>query len=115
MEETRSTPARTIPNGPGLQAQRTDLSWTRSSLAFLANGALLLAHSEISQPSLLHHATTAIAFLLALFAALIAYHRRKVLSRRPLPTDLAARVQVLCLATGTMGFGVLVLTVILAR
>ncbi len=97
---------------PGLQAQRTDLSWTRTSLAFLANGALLLLRVGLTTSNLVEQIAVAAAFLLAAFAALMSHRRRRDLTRRPLPVPLAANRSLLWLGLGTFGFGAVVLAVI---
>lgn len=105
--------SRTTPIRPGLQPQRTALSWTRVSLAFLSNGVLLLARlGLLAEPSPIHETATVIAFLLALVTALIAHRRRQILSRHPLPKRMAARLPLLGLGIGTMIYGLIVLTVI---
>jgi hypothetical protein len=79
----------------------------------MANGALLLARfGLLSEPSPFHVTATVIALLLALFTAVIAHRRRRRLSRRPLPDNLAARLPLLGLGIGTMIYGLVVLTVI---
>jgi uncharacterized membrane protein YidH (DUF202 family) len=97
---------------PGLQAERTDLSWTRTSLAFLVNGALLLVRNALFAPSPMHRVAAVIAFLLALFAALMAYRRRRVLAQRPLPATLASPMTLLWLGAGTAAFGAVILALI---
>lgn len=110
MDKAEPTPSRPV---PGLQAQRTALSWTRVTLAFLANGALLLGRQGLSiTDDPVRLTAIAVAFLLAVFAGIIAYHRRRQLAWQPLPDALAAPASLLGLGIGTLGLGVAVLILI---
>ncbi|HET7314027.1 DUF202 domain-containing protein [Salinisphaera sp.] len=114
MAASQSTPSRrAIAKLPGLQAERTYLSWTRTSLALLVNGALLLRHA-LSEPSMVLLIAGGIAFLLALFTTGVAFHRRRTLAVRLLPEALAAPVPVLLVGVGTVGLGAMTLVAIVA-
>jgi len=99
----------TSPSDAGLQAERTGLAWSRTSLGVGAN-ALLLASRELghdrSTPAL---ALAVLALVLAAVVALYGRHRTLRLRRAPLPEPLAAdraipvlggAVAVLALVTG---------------
>lgn len=92
-----------------MTAERTVLAWTRTSFAFLANGALLavknLHGSDI--PTRLLPAFLAVA--VALGAYVIALRRQRVLQQHPIPKRLTPRRQVY-----TVGIGALVLIVVTA-
>lgn len=94
---------------PGLQAERTDMSWVRSSLAFLVNGALLLVRGELYVPISIHIAVCSVAFALALFTMFMAHRRRYTLALRPLPQSLAAANSLMLVGAGTVLLGVVVL------
>jgi hypothetical protein len=70
------------------QPERTSLAWTRTSLAVLANGALL---SLRDTRSALQLAAAAIAALLALATYLIGVRRQRLLAQRPLPARISPR------------------------
>lgn len=76
--------------GSGLQAERTSLSWQRTTLGVLINGALLTLRESDEQsrvvPSLV---LAAAALLLAAVVAVVGRRRHRVLRRRTLPTGLA--------------------------
>lgn len=80
----------TSPSDAGLQAERTGLAWSRTSLGVGAN-AVLLAVREItherSMPSLV---LAAVAAVLAVVVALYGRWRTIRISRAPLPRPLAA-------------------------
>ncbi|MFI1465429.1 DUF202 domain-containing protein [Nocardia carnea] len=71
---------------PGLQPERTALSWTRTSLAIAANGLLVVGRDLLTDP-VRWHPVTAIAGGAALLAALGVYlvgkRRTRLLARRP--------------------------------
>jgi uncharacterized membrane protein YidH (DUF202 family) len=80
----------TSPGPEGLQAERTALAWTRTSLAVLVNGVLLV----LKQPR--HEgALRPVAALLAGFIAVAIYlvgvRRQRTLARKPLPEHVTAR------------------------
>lgn len=89
---TTATPRR--PPDDGLQPERTALAWSRTSLGFLANGALLLLREAAHESSVLRLLPAALAVSLAVALQFVARSRRRELDRRPLPDPLAARRRV---------------------
>jgi uncharacterized membrane protein YidH (DUF202 family) len=90
-----------------LTAERTALAWTRTSFAFLANGALLMIKN-------LHGPVGPTAFIPAVLAAavalgtyVIALRRQQILQQHPLPPRITPRRQVY-----TIGTAVLVLIIV---
>ena len=79
---------------PGLQAQRTSLSWTRTAFAVLANGAVLMLH-DIS-----HHQTgfglvaAGVAVIIALLVYLVGVRRQRTLAQHPLPVRVTPAFEV---------------------
>lgn len=87
-------------------ADRTTLAWTRTSFAFLANGALLMIKNL--------HGHSGAAFIPAVLAAavalgtyVIALRRQRTLAQHPLPARITPSRQV-----HTIGAAVLVLIVV---
>ena len=78
----------------GLQAERTTLAWTRTSLAVLANGALLLLRDVHGNFTALGLLAAGVAGALALSTYLIGFRRQRVLARVPLPQNISPRVEV---------------------
>lgn len=97
----------TAPPGTGLQAERTGLAWSRTSLAVGAN-AVLLSARELSQgawgPTLV---PAGLALALAVATAVYGRRRTARLRRGPLPSPLAPR-----LAVPLLGWSVVVLAVV---
>lgn len=87
---------------PGLQAERTTLAWTRTSLGLLANGALLLIRDFHGDAGPLGLAAVAAAAVLALSTYLIGVGRQRTLARRPLPERLSPRRQVYLLGVSVV-------------
>jgi uncharacterized membrane protein YidH (DUF202 family) len=88
-------------------ADRTVLAWTRTSFAFLANGALLMIKNLHG-----HHGPTAfipavLAGAVALGTYVIALRRQRTLEQHPLPARITPRRQV-----HAIGAAVLVLIVV---
>ena len=71
----------------GLQAERTALAWTRTSLAFLANGALL-SFKDRSDDGLRAVVPPILAVTVALCTYLVARHRQRRLGHRPVPARI---------------------------
>ena len=78
----------------GSQPERTTLAWTRTSLAVLANGAILLLQRTHSDARPLHFVAAGVAALLALAVYLIGVRRQRILARRPLPDRISPRREV---------------------
>jgi uncharacterized membrane protein YidH (DUF202 family) len=90
-----------------LTAERTALAWTRTSFAFLANGALLMIkhlHGHVG-PMAVIPALLAAAVALGTYA--IAVRRQRTLRQQPIPARITPRRQV-----HTIGAAVLVLIVV---
>ncbi|OBI31232.1 hypothetical protein A5709_24775 [Mycobacterium sp. E1386] len=86
----------------GSQAERTTLAWTRTSFAFLANGALLMIknlHGSVGPAAFI---PAALAGAVALATFVIAVRRQHTLQRRPLPTRLTPRRQVHIIGTAVL-------------
>jgi uncharacterized membrane protein YidH (DUF202 family) len=64
------------------QSERTSLAWTRTSLAVLANGVILLLRDTHST---LNFVAAGIAAVLTVSTYLIGLRRQRILARRPLP------------------------------
>jgi uncharacterized membrane protein YidH (DUF202 family) len=70
------------------------MAWTRTSLAVLANGVLLLLRDTHRDASALHFVAAGIAAVLALSTYLIGLRRQRMLARRPLPDRISPRREV---------------------
>ena len=75
----------------GTQPERTTLAWTRTSLAVLANGFILLIQHTHGDVRPLHLVAAGIAAVLALATYLIGVRRQRLLAKRPLPSDISPR------------------------
>ena len=82
------------PCADGLQAERTTLAWTRTSFAFLANGALLMLKDFHGSNGLAALIPAGLAAAVAVSTFLIALQRQRTLARRPLPTRVTPRCPV---------------------
>jgi uncharacterized membrane protein YidH (DUF202 family) len=98
-------------DGPvaGLQAERTRLAWTRTSFAFLVNGALLAVKNAHNSEGLVAQIPTVLAAVVALSSYVIALRRERTLARHPLPQRVTASRQIYLI-----GMGALVLIVVTA-
>lgn len=97
---------------PRLPAERTTLACTRTSFAFLVNGALLAIKVLSGPVTLVELVPAAVAALLALCTSVIGVRRQRILQRRPLPSSITPRRQVYWLGTATL---LLVLTIFTAQ
>jgi uncharacterized membrane protein YidH (DUF202 family) len=77
-----------------LPAERTVLAWTRTSFAFLANGALLTIKDIHGAKGLAALILAGLAGVAALCTYVIAVQRQRTLQRRPIPTRITPRRQV---------------------
>jgi uncharacterized membrane protein YidH (DUF202 family) len=88
------------PEKPGLQAERTQLSWERSALSFLAAGALsLLGHGPLDAGRTV---LPAVGALLAILAVWLGH-------RRAGRVGVAPKAEVAVLGWATAGFAALIL------
>jgi uncharacterized membrane protein YidH (DUF202 family) len=95
------------PRDPGLQPERTRLAWTRTSFAFLANGALLMIrhlHGPVGPAEL---TPAVLAGAVALVTYVIAWQRQRTLQQHPMPTRITPRRPVYII-----GIAVMVLVVV---
>ena len=76
------------------QPERTTFAWTRTSLAALANGAILLIQHTHRGASPFHFVAACLAALLALATYLIGVRRQRILAKRPLPDRISPRREV---------------------
>jgi Domain of unknown function (DUF202) len=70
------------------------LAWTRTSLAVLANGAILLIRDTHGEASALQFVAAGVAAVLALSTYLIGVRRQRTLAHRPLPDRISPRREV---------------------
>jgi hypothetical protein len=70
------------------------LAWTRTSLAVLANGAILMLRDTHSDAGALHFVAACVAAVLALSTYLIGFRRQRLLAQRPLPDRISPRREV---------------------
>jgi uncharacterized membrane protein YidH (DUF202 family) len=82
------------PPANSLPAERTVLAWTRTSFAFLANGALLTIKDIHGAKGVAALILAGLAGVAALCTYLIAVQRQRTLQRRPIPTRITPRRQV---------------------
>jgi uncharacterized membrane protein YidH (DUF202 family) len=78
----------------GLQAERTVLAWTRTSLALLANGVLLLVKDFRLSHGPVPVVLAGFAAAIALSAYFVGVQRQRTLGLRPLPPRITPRRQV---------------------
>jgi len=97
------------PRDGGLAAERTALAWTRTLLAVLANGALLMARSNHGYHGSIRLFAVGLAVTLALITCLIGRRRQRTLAHRPLPQRITPRREVYL-----VGISVLVLILVAA-
>lgn len=79
---------------PGLQAQRTSLSWTRTSFAVLGNGALLMLHDIGHHRAGFGLVAAGVAVVIALAVYLVGVRRQRTLARHPLPKRVRPTLEV---------------------
>ena len=70
------------------------MAWTRTSLAVLANGAILLLRDTPSDAGALHFVVAGVAAVLAISTYLIGVRRQRLLAQRPLPDRISPRREV---------------------
>jgi uncharacterized membrane protein YidH (DUF202 family) len=78
----------------GLQAERTTLAWTRTSFAFLVNGALLTIKDLHGPKGVAALTAACVALVAALSTYVISLQRQRTLQQRPIPARITPRRQV---------------------
>jgi uncharacterized membrane protein YidH (DUF202 family) len=89
--------------GRATQPERTTLAWTRTSLAVLANGLLLLFRGTHAYIGTLQMVAAGVAGLLAASTYLVGLRRQRLLARRPLPDRISPRREVYLTALSVAG------------
>ncbi len=74
-----------------LPAERTALAWTRTSFAFLANGALLMIKNLHGSVGLTGLIPAFLAAAVALATYVIALQRQRTLQQHPIPIRITPR------------------------
>jgi uncharacterized membrane protein YidH (DUF202 family) len=87
----------------GLQAERTALAWTRTSLALLANGVVLLMKDSSVVRGPIPLVLAGFAAATALSAYLIGVRRHRTLCLRPLPERISSRREVYVVGFSVLG------------
>lgn len=105
---------RLIAGRPGLQPERTELSWGRTALVVAIDGGLLLLR-EGAPPDLLSILAGSFALALSTMMMLTGFRRTRLLRLRPLPGDLAPRQEVLLTGVSVALLGAITLLMIVAR
>jgi uncharacterized membrane protein YidH (DUF202 family) len=95
--------------GPGLQAERTAMAWTRTSLGVLVNGVLLILKQPHYNDGPLRPIAAGFAGIIAVIIYLVGMRRERTLAQRPLPNRVTARADV-----QLVGIAVLVLITVTA-
>lgn len=99
------------PLDPGLQGERTSLAWTRTSLAALVNGLLVVRAGVVSDVAVV----TGVGLALSLAAAVVGifgHARSRELIGRRSPRAAYARVATtFAVALGAAVFGIVVIAV----
>lgn len=89
--------------GRATQPERTTLAWTRTSLAVLANGLILLFRGPRTYTGTLQMVAAGVAGLLAASTYLVGLRRQRLLARRPLPDRISPRREVYLTALSVAG------------
>ncbi|MEU6558554.1 DUF202 domain-containing protein [Nocardia nova] len=87
---------------PGLQPERTALSWTRTALAVAANGLLAVGRDLLTEPGRWHPVTVAAAAVALVTAVMVwttGRGRARVLADDPLPQRVSRPILVTGCAT----------------
>ncbi len=84
----------TSPGPEGSQAERTALAWSRTALAVLANGVLLVVKQPHHADQPLRPVAAGLAAIIAATVYLVGVRRQRTLAQRPLTYSIAARAEV---------------------
>ncbi|KAA1252133.1 DUF202 domain-containing protein [Mycobacterium simiae] len=79
------------PRARGLQAERTALAWTRTSFAFLVNGALLAIKNVHTFEGPVGLIPVFLAVAVALGTYMIALRRQRILQQQLIPKQITPR------------------------
>lgn len=82
------------PKDSGLQPERTALAWTRTSLAIVLSGAVLLFKEVRGVDGAVRLGVVGLGVVIALIAYRIGMRRQQTLSTWPLPAQVTARREV---------------------
>lgn len=95
--------------GDGLQAERTSLAWSRTSIAVLGNGVLLLLHDIHGHAGPLRLIPAGLAIVVALLTYLVGVRRQHRLRQTPRNQTSPVRREV-----WLVGMSIVVLAVVTA-